>query len=338
VAAALHADTALVSVLRGERERHAEHVLVVRRLLQGLHRWERTNASQVPGSRIAARDLYFAIAAAQLGMGAVVEANALIAEFGATELGQSIGLGSALALAEYSPREMGLDRSLPHTALTAGWVPALLPVREEFTMTPAALVAEFLREYMGDWQMLFLAGCAQESLPVVLRQSDLDRKERRVSQALGRASSFLRDAHSLRPDDASIQLRLGRTLLLQGRAEEALPLLESAASKSAAAGDRYLGSLFLGQLHAQRGDLGLAIDAFRKAVDLTPEAQTAHIALAEATERESGYAASRAILMPFLEAADPAGSGSDPWVQYPLGPEEFRFRPMDQLRSRITGR
>jgi hypothetical protein len=196
------------------------------------------------------------------------------------------------------------------------------------------LAKESTRGRSHDAEMWLLLGCAEEMEALIERQSE----GRWSDQALRQAEHRFRQALDDDPGLLEARLRLGWVLARRGRPDRALPLLKAVAETPGDPTRRSLAWLFLGKVYEQREELAAAIDAYRRAIDLSPHGQTAHVALAHALERNGGEAAARAIIRPYFLAQTRSWSRSDPWNDYPFGPPEMRVRPFEALRRRLCGR
>ena len=101
---------------------------------------------------------------------------------------------------------------------------------------------------------------------------------------------------------------------------------------------RALAWLFLGRTHEKRKDVPAAVEAYRRAVEIAPHLQAAHIGLAHALEEGAGDEAARAVLVPFFLERSRSWVRDDPWNEYPFGPPEMRMRPFERLLERLCAR
>jgi len=134
--------------------------------------------------------------------------------------------------------------------------------------------------------------------------------------SLGNAERLLRQALAVAPDLAEARLRLAHVVVLQGRADEGLGLLQPVLQDPRDSEQRYLAYLFLGQAHTTSGRLELAEQAFAAAAAEGPCGQAAAIALAHLAFRDQRLDAAREILREPLKNA--AGC-TDPWALYDFG-------------------
>lgn len=141
---------------------------------------------------------------------------------------------------------------------------------------------------------------------------------------LGQAEAAFRRALAADPGLGEARLRLGRVRLLQGRAAEALPDLQRVAREDGSLRRRYLARLFEGRAHEKRKDLESAARAYRAAVTVEPEGQSARMGLGRALDLLGrGNEAQEA----FTRALGTHGQPGDPWWSYARGDVE-RLEPL----------
>jgi tetratricopeptide (TPR) repeat protein len=199
----------------------------------------------------------------------------------------------------------------------------------------SALAEESLRSYEPDVRMQLLAGCAADLRALLLRRSGGGRWS---DKDLRRAEDRFRRVLEIHPENEAGTLRLGWVLVRRGRPDDALPLLQAVVRGRGDEDRRFLAFLFLGAAHEGLNETDAAIAAFRRATELAPEGQAAHVALARALERVAGQAAARAVLQPFFEERGRSWVRADPWNEYPFGPPELRLRPFEDLLERLSPR
>lgn len=157
-----------------------------------------------------------------------------------------------------------------------------------------------------------------------------------VVQCRQRAEDHFRLALSLRPDMMDARLRLGRVLLDVGRVSEADVELRAVVVAAADARTVHLASLFLGEASEQAGHFEAAVQHYARAVALRPESQTAHVALAQASERMGDMDRARSVIAWFLRRPDPRGSQNDDWTSYPWGQFQEGFEALGRLRASVV--
>jgi hypothetical protein len=201
-------------------------------------------------------------------------------------------------------------------------------------VTARTLAEESLWSESHDGEMRLLAGCALETEALIRRQADghwsdkgLRNAEHRFSEALGDDPALL-----------EARLRLGWVLVRRGWPDKARPHLETVAETPGDDSRRALAWLFLGRAHQKRKDKPAAVEAYRRAIEVAPHLQAAHIALAHVLEEDAGDEAARAILVPFFLERSRSWVRDDPWNDYPFGPPEMRMSPFEALRERLCER
>lgn len=199
-------------------------------------------------------------------------------------------------------------------------------------VTARAVADESLRSDGHDAQMRLLAGCARETEAVIRGGHWVDKELRGAERYFGEA---------LDDDPALLEarLRLGWVLVRRGRAEKARPLLRTVAETPGDPGRRALAWLFLGKAHEEREDARAAIEAYRRATEIAPHFQAAHVALAHALEEHAGDEAAQEVLAAFFLESSRSWVRDDPWNAYPFGPPEMRLgRPFEALREKLCER
>jgi tetratricopeptide (TPR) repeat protein len=141
---------------------------------------------------------------------------------------------------------------------------------------------------------------------------------------LGQAEAAFRRALAADPGLSEARLRLGRVRLLQGRAAEAIPDLQQVAREDGSLRRRYLARLFEARGHEKRKDLESAARAYRAAVAVEPEGQSAWLGLGRALDLLGrGDEAQEA----FTRALGIHRERGDPWWSYTRGDLE-RLEPL----------
>ncbi len=153
------------------------------------------------------------------------------------------------------------------------------------------------------------------------------RGERRPfpESTLGEAEAAFRRALAADPGLGEARLRLGRVRTLRGRVGEAIADLQQVAREDGSLRRRYLANLFAARAHEKRGDLESAARAYRAAVAIEPEGQSAWIGLGRALDLlERREAAQEA----FAAAVGIRRKRGDPWWSYVRG-------DLDRLESLV---
>jgi tetratricopeptide (TPR) repeat protein len=190
--------------------------------------------------------------------------------------------------------------------------------------------------------LLFLGGCEHESFArpsiqaatrsIVLPAGYSLAVESEETELRNAEASFRR-ALAEQPGHFEARLRLGRVLLMRGRAREAAEELRRA---NAAAPDdlmKYFAAMFLGRAEEALDNFDVADDLYAKASLLYPNAQSPHVAhSALARRRGDGAGALAGIERVFVLAAE-YPDGDDPWWNY----DTAAGRDAEALLERLTG-
>jgi tetratricopeptide (TPR) repeat protein len=193
-----------------------------------------------------------------------------------------------------------------------------------------------LDEFPEDPELLLAAGSRNE-LQWWLSASNPQRHRsgdgRSSALHLRTARGLLRKAVDADPGLAESHLRFGRVLALMGDFDDALDELRRVSDTSGDLGLRYLGHLFLGDVHERRGDSGAAAREYQVAIGLVPVSQSArvaaaHLAYAAGLRKESADQVGKAL--------SETSTGADPWWWYIRG-QWWHFEPHLQIaRSMVV--
>ncbi len=153
------------------------------------------------------------------------------------------------------------------------------------------------------------------------------RGERRPfpESTLGEAEAAFRRALAADPGLGEARLRLGRVRALRGRVGEAVADLQQVAREDGSLRRRYLANLFEARAHEKRGDLESAARAYRAAVAIEPEGQSAWIGLGRALDLLGRGEEAQEALAAALGIRRKRG---DPWWSYARG-------DLDRLESLV---
>jgi Flp pilus assembly protein TadD len=133
---------------------------------------------------------------------------------------------------------------------------------------------------------------------------------------LGQAEAAFRRALAADPGLGEARLRLGRVRVLRGRVGEAIVDLQQVAREDGSLRRRYLARLFEARAHEKRGDAEAAVRAYRAAVAVEPEGQSAWMGLGRTLVfLGRGNEAQEA----FVSALGIHGERGDPWWSYTRG-------------------
>ena len=204
-------------------------------------------------------------------------------------------------------------------------------------------LTEALRLFPRDPMLLFLSGCEHETfarpaIQAAVRSADLPAGYELAVQSDGaelrQAETLFRRALDRQPDHVEARLRLGRALLMRGRAREAAEELRRA---DAAARDdllRYYAAMFLGGAEEALGNVDAAGDLYSRASALYPNAQSPHVAQSALARRRGDRAAALAGIERVFELAAAFPDGEDPWWTYDIAAgrnAEMLLRELTQM-------
>jgi len=114
-----------------------------------------------------------------------------------------------------------------------------------------------------------------------------------------------RQLYRAKPDGPMVALLHGETALRAGRAREALPALETAASAELAPGPAVAASTLLGECRARLGDAEGAVAALDRALSLKSDEPMAARAMADALIDAGRLDEADRVLAPFLDSSAP---------------------------------
>lgn len=263
--------------------------------------------------------------------------------------GQNLDAATRLVLAATDERA---------SARSAGLVPRMFLLvglaREETLDVGAAhdVVRAGLQRFPGDAELLTVLGMTLEAGPSMRRyELPLDprrrpsadqpgysvegagsRGERRPfpESTLADAEAAFRRALAADPGLGEARLRRGRVRTLRGRLAEAVADLQQVAREDGSLRRRYLANLFEARAHEKRGELESAARAYRAAVAIEPEGQSAWIGLGCALDLlERRGEAQEA----FAAALGIRRKRGDPWWSYIRGDLER----LDSLLAELQG-
>jgi tetratricopeptide (TPR) repeat protein len=117
------------------------------------------------------------------------------------------------------------------------------------------------------------------------------------------------------PSHLAARIRLGRTLLVEGKADAAAGHLRTALAGTLQRRQRYLALLLLGRAEELARNMDGARAAYTEAAALYPDAQSPRLALSQIA-LQAGDRAGAAAMFPFLSAEAPDDAREDPWWRY----------------------
>lgn len=193
----------------------------------------------------------------------------------------------------------------------------------------AEIHLEYARDQrLADAALLFDAACVYEiyASPQVTVIADALRGPKGPAvnvppavENLRKAGRLFEEAVLLDAGFCEARVRLARITALLGRREEAAQELRPLASGDAEPVVRYFAALFLGDVEQALGRRDAAIEAFRLAATLFPQAQSPHLALSALAIDHADRREAVAELQNLLQLPAEASRRFDPWWTYHLG-------------------
>jgi len=186
-----------------------------------------------------------------------------------------------------------------------------------------------LELFPRDGLLMLTAGSVLEERAILTAASGKDDGPRGIAADwLKEAQRDFTDAIAHDPDLTLARVKLGWVLWRLGEADAAREALEAALPRAREADHRYLASLFLGRLHQDAQRLDEAVAAYRQAVAVYPQAQSAAVALSHALQLLGEADESRRALAQGV--AEPRRF-RDPYSDYLAGNTEGADRLEDAL-------
>jgi tetratricopeptide (TPR) repeat protein len=290
--------------------------------------------------------LAFAAALVHVHRGLLGTASTL--EYRGSHLTAATRLLLAAADAPVSPGSAGLARRM--------FLLVALGLEETLDVGAAHEVARAgLERFEGDPELLTVLGMTLETGPS-MRDYDLppgarprppdarrgfsvegagSRGEWRYlpDSSLGQAEAAFRRALAADPGHGEARLRRGRVRLLRGRVGEAIVDLQQVAREDGSLRRRYLARLFEARAHEKRGDVDSAARAYRAAVAVEPEGQSAWVGLGRNLDLlgRTGEAEEA-----FVAALGIRRERGDPWWSYARGDLERIDSLVAELQAAIA--
>jgi len=221
-----------------------------------------------------------------------------------------------------SSRKLGPDPGSDETVRL--WYLASNAYMQATEQLDAWHVERSVQLFPRDPEVLFFAACAREmfsgpQIQNVLQSTTLARD---LFNLFGSESAELRNAERLfrqvlerDPDRTEARIRLGRVLGRRGRHQEAIAELRPAIAATKNRLLQYYGNMFLG---AEADALGLveeARQAFERASELYPLAQSPRLAISTLAARTGDRTAALSAIQPVLGRDEPQ-LADDPWWSY----------------------
>jgi tetratricopeptide (TPR) repeat protein len=201
---------------------------------------------------------------------------------------------------------------------TALWMAADLRFDELRPHLRAGLVA-----FPEDASLWLVAGALHESLATPLYQQSAPVMGPRgdveaASRELERAHEHLTQAATLEPASAETILHLGRVESLRGEPGLAAEHLLKAEALATEPYLQFYAALFLGRVEQSRGNVDESRDAFRRALQRFPDAQSARLGLSQLAAARGDLTGARAVMGDAFSADGVDVAAADPWWVYNL--------------------
>jgi tetratricopeptide (TPR) repeat protein len=178
--------------------------------------------------------------------------------------------------------------------------------------------------FPSDPEILFLAACAREmfSGPQIQGLLESTTISRNLFNLIGdegdeleKAERLFRQALERDPTRTEARIRLGRVLGRRGRHQDAIVELRRATKEADNRLLQYYGQMFLGAEAAALDLVDEARQAYEKASELYPWAQSPHLGMSALAARAGDRAGAFSAIEPVLNGDEPAIS-DDPWWSY----------------------
>lgn len=203
----------------------------------------------------------------------------------------------------------------------------------------ADYIRDGLKAFPHDGELLLALGWVDETMarPMYLESRYAARNtqratagrsawmERERTYRLGRAVESYRQALTAPNPPGEARARLGRTLTLLGRLEDARTVLGQVA-KDSDARVRYLGALFSAGVEERANAPRAARRWYEAAIQTWPTSQAARVSLGRLLARDNDRAGAAALMTALPQDLAPLGSRADPWSWYQLG-QAWRLEP-----------
>ena len=193
-----------------------------------------------------------------------------------------------------------------------------------------------------DADVLFLSGCERETyagpaIQSAVRSASLpsgvmldvasDQSELRA------AEEFFRGSLAARPGFGEAHLRLGRVLLLRGRAADAAVELQQAITSLEDERLLYYARLFAGAAQEATGQFDLARTSYGRAAEMRPAAQSPRLALSALARRTGDRASALGALQDVFELPEGNAERDEPWWSYSVAQARNADALLDELRK-----
>ena len=219
-------------------------------------------------------------------------------------------------------RKLGADPGSDETVRL--WYLAANAYMQAMEQLDAWHVDRSVQLFPRDPEMLFLAACAREmfsgpQIQGVLQSTTLARDLFNLigseSAELRNAERLFRDSLERDPQRTEARIRLGRVLGRRGRHQEAIIELRRATMETRNRLLLYYGNIFLGAEAHALTLVDEARQAYERAGELYPDAQSPRLAMSALAVNTGDRADALSVIEPVLRADEPQ-PGDDPWWSY----------------------
>jgi tetratricopeptide (TPR) repeat protein len=210
------------------------------------------------------------------------------------------------------------------------WLLVTAYLQGEFALATAKEFGEWAHHSVGDDPELLLAVGATQEMGWTGHEADGNFP---FNGDLKDAERAYRHALAAQPDLFEARLRLGRVLTLRGDTGGAVRLLAEI-GESAEREHRYLARMFEGDAFERMGNDAEAERRYLAATALLPEAQSAHLGLAQVRHKR-GARAEAAESLRATTHGKTAPDTSEPWFRYSCGLSRHTSRYLEELLAMV---
>jgi GWxTD domain-containing protein len=213
------------------------------------------------------------------------------------------------------------------------------PVQHRLLKLWYLALAHRLKGSPATWSAMYLMEGALETFP---RDVEIQIAVGSVYEAMGwtgaagtleLAEGLYRDVLEAEPSHGEAHLRLGRTLQLDGRSEEAIRQLEWSRDHGDDSQIEFVAHLLLGDLYFGRGTLREAARSYRAALERDPYCQQAIVGLAQALDQTGDPGRGRESVVEFFDRGSRPSGEPDRWQDYLEGSSKDIEGLLDRMRQ-----
>jgi tetratricopeptide (TPR) repeat protein len=213
------------------------------------------------------------------------------------------------------------------------------PVRRRLKRLWYLALAHRLKGSPATWSAMYLMEGALETFP---RDVEIQVAVGSIYESMGwtgavgtleLAEGLYRDVLEAEPSHDEAHLRLGRTLQLSGRSEEAIRQLEWSRDHCDDTQIEFVAHLLLGDLYFGRGTLREAALSYRAALEMDPYCQQAIVGLAQALDQAGDPARGRESVREFFDRGSRPSGEPDRWQDYLKGSSKDMEVLLNRMRQ-----